>query len=476
MGEDAGLKINITVDRRGTIFGGVRLVKGASSRTREVRGAAVWRPLERHLYSIAAACVVLWLGSGVLLAQFALAAAQPGRTALSERDAPQDEIGRARNGITVVILGDSLSLCGFGKRLDAHFRQMPEVKATFTYMACGTNPLSWLKEKPYASIKTHCGFWSIESVAESNKPRELQDSYGMGRRSSPKPHPVPKLEDMFAQFQPDVLVIQTGTNLFDLFPGRKSVRPDREGSALRKYVLPFVLKAVRPPSPLRKIYWVASPTSGRVSQIVQDFVVDQVRADLGKAGTVIDSRTLVSYPYHHMEPDHEHFLGTDMDEWADKVFAMIQQDLSSQPLASLKPLCESAPPPTAAELTAPSESPAERTVSVTARLVFKSKPIPLDQLLPYQESLVGFVYDIKRVLAGQYTAQQILVMHPAHIRLARQPLRKYRVGRTYKLQLRQLEGTPWDTIKRKDDSGLLDLEPYIRLEDESKYPGENRAN
>jgi hypothetical protein len=293
--------------------------------------------------------------------------------------------------------------------------------------------------------------------------------------SQNRTNPVPKLEDILAQFQPDVLVIQTGTNLFDLFPDRKSVRPNRDGSALRKYVLPFVLKAVRPPSPLRKIYWVASPTSGRVSKVVQDFVVDQVRANLGTTGTVIDSRTLVSYPYHHMEPDHEHFLGTDMDEWADKVFATIQQDLSSQPLTSLKPLCESAPP-AAAELTAPSESPAEKTVSVTARLAFKSKPMSLDQLLPYQESLVGFVYDIKKVLAGQYTAQQILVMHPAHIRLARQPLRKYRVGRTYKLQLRQLEGTPWDTIKRKDDSGLLDLEPFIRLEDESKYPGENRAN
>jgi len=463
------------VELRGTIFGGVRLLKGAFSRTREVRGIAVWRQLERNFYSMAVACVVLWSGSGVLFAQFTRAAAQPDHAALSKRDAPQDETGRARNGMTVVILGDSLALCGFGKRLDAHFRQMPEVESTFTYMACGTNPLSWLKEKPYASIKTQCGFWSIESVAESNEPRELQDSYGMGRRSSPKPHPVPKLEDILAQFQPDVLVIQTGTNLFDLFPDRKSVRPNRDGSALRKYVLPFVSKAVRSPSPLRKIYWVASPTSGRVSKIVQDFVVDQVRADLGKAGTVIDSRTLVSYPYHHMEPDHEHFLGTDMDEWADKVFAMIQQDLSSQPLTSLKPLCESAPP-AAAELTTPSESPAEQTVSVTARLVFKSKPVPLDQLLPYQESLVGFVYDIKKVLAGQYTAQQILVMHPAHIRLSRQPLRKYRIGRTYKLQVRQLEGTPWDTIKRKDDSGLLDLEPYIRLEDESKYPGENRAN
>src|SRR6266403_3965371 len=479
MGEDAGLKINITVDRQGTIFGGVRLVKGASSRTREVRGIAVWRALERNFYSMAVACTVLWSGSGVLLAQFALAAAQPDHTALSKRDAPQDETGRARNGITVVILGDSLSLCGFGKRLDAHFRQMPEVKSTFTYMACGTNPLSWLKEKPYASIKTQCGFWSIESVPESNEPRELQDSYGMGRRSPPKPHPVPKLEDILTQFQPDVLVIQTGTNLFDLFPGQKSVRPDRERSALRKYVLPFVLKAVRPPSPLRKIYWVASPTSGRVSKIVQDFVVDQVRAQFGAAAMVIDSRALISYPYRHMEPDHEHFVGEDMDRWADRVFGILSGDLAAKPLASLKPLSEAFPQIAKANPPAPvalADASDQGLVNLSARLVFKSKPMSVEEFLPYQESLVGYVYDVRKVLGGRYNESQVLVMHPAYIGLRKQSLHKYKIGKAYRLKLHQLEGTPWNTVKRKDDSGLINLEPYIQVEDENKYPGTSRSN
>jgi len=59
--------------------------------------------------------------------------------------------------LTVLILGDSLSLCGFGKRLDKKFRADPRVKSVFTYCACGTNPLSWLKEKPYADVQTHCG-------------------------------------------------------------------------------------------------------------------------------------------------------------------------------------------------------------------------------------------------------------------------------------------------------------------------------
>jgi hypothetical protein len=380
------------------------------------------------------------------------------------------------NGITVLILGDSLSLCGFGKRLDQHFREMPEVKATFTYMACATQPLSWLKEKPYANVKTRCGYWSIESVGGSAQPKEVEDVYGMRRGHAPKAHPVPKLEELLQRIRPDVLVMQTGGNLFDLFPDHKTVRPNRDAPALKKFVVPFLSKAANAPSSLKKIYWVASPTSGRVSKEVQDFVVEQLRIYFGAAVVIIDSRTLLSYPYHHLEPDREHFIGEDMDLWADKVFTLVNQDLSSQRLASLNSLSESLPgPPAPTQLAVPAESPAVELLNVSARLVFKSKPMRLKELMPYQESLVGFVYDVKKISAGQYTANQILVMHPAHIRLARQPLRKYRVGHTYKLQVRPLEGTAWNTVKRKDDSGLIDLEPYIRVEDEIRYPETNQT-
>ena len=205
-------------------------------------------------------------------------------------------------GIKVLILGDSLALCGFGKRLDEKFRQNPRVKATFTYLACGTNPLSWLKERPYTNIKTHCGFVSIES-AGNGRPHELQDVYGMRRGHVPIPHAVPKLEDLLATLQPDVLIMQTGTNLFDLFPDHKTVTPGRHGPALRSYFAPFINKAVGSGSTLRKIYWVSSPTSGRVSKEIQDFVLGQTRADIGSVASIIDSRTLVSYPYRHMEPE-----------------------------------------------------------------------------------------------------------------------------------------------------------------------------
>jgi hypothetical protein len=388
---------------------------------------------------------------------------------------------RNDSGITILFLGDSLSLCGFGKHLDERLRQMPGVKSVFSYMCCATQPLSWLKFQPYASVKTRCGFWSIESVPGSAQPKQIEDVYGMRRGSVPKVHPVPKLEDLLARLRPDVLVMQTGGNLFDLFPDHKTVRPDRDTPELRKFVFPFISKAISRESSLKKIYWVASPISGRVSQQVQNFVVEQVRGYFGTAATVIDSRSLLSYPYHHMEPDHEHFIGEDMETWADKVSAIINQDLSSQSVVSLKPLGELFPQIATASQPTPSpvqvaEDAENGELRVHARLVFKSKPMRVEEFLPYQESMVGFVYDVRKVVAGEYDEAQILVMHPAYIGLKKQPLHKYRIGRTYRLRVRELEGTSWATVKRRDDSNRIDLQPYIQIEDEAKYPESARPD
>ena len=400
---------------------------------------------------------VCWL---LVIAQLAAVESQP--------------VSQPSEGISVLILGDSLALCGFGKRLDERFRESPLTKATFTYLACGTNPLSWLRERPYTNIKTHCGFVSMESLG-GGMMREVNDVYGQTRGHVPGSHPVPKLEDLLVKLQPDILVMQTGTNLFDLFPDKRSVNPNRHGSELRSFLVPFINKVVRTPSNLRKIYWVASPTSGRVSKEIQDFVLERTKADIGDVANVIDSRTLVSYPYHHMEPDKEHFIGADMDQWADRVFDIVERDLSTQPIASLKPLSQTAiAQAPVSEPTPPAERPKETMLQVRARLVSKTQPVPVEEFLPYQEFLVGYVYDVTRVISGEYSEKQILVMHPAYIKLEEQRLGRWRIGRTYRLQLHELENTVWKTVKSKDDSGLISLQPYIRVQDEMKHPDHAR--
>jgi hypothetical protein len=266
--------------------------------------------------------------------------------------------------LTVLIHGDSLGLCGFSKRLDQKFRGDPRVKSVFTYCTCGTNPLSWLKEKPYANVQTHCGYWSVESRPDSHAIKELRDTYGTPDGHRPTSHPVPKLDDLLATIQPDILVMQTGSNLFGLFSGREKVKPDRDGPMLRKYLVPFVKKAITPPSKLRKIYWIAPPISGRVSGEVQEFVFGQTQKGIGSVTNVIDSRKLISYPYKHMEPDKEHFVGEDMNKWADKVWAEIDRDLSAQSWPNVRPLSESIAK--LAPAAAPSATPTAESLFVKA--------------------------------------------------------------------------------------------------------------
>jgi hypothetical protein len=172
-----------------------------------------------------------------------------------------------------------------------------------------------------------------------------------------------------------------------------------------------------------------------------------------------------------MEPDHEHFIGADMDLWADKVYDIVERDLSLQPLATLRPLSEKASALAVApeQPEPPAEKRKDQVLQAKAKLIFKTEPIPVSELLPYQEYLVGYVYEINRLVAGQYLEKQILVMHPAYIGLKKQKLR-YRIGKTYKLQLHELEDTVWKTVKSKDDSGLINLQPYIRIQDEIKHP------
>jgi hypothetical protein len=78
------------------------------------------------------------------------------------------------------------------------------------------------------------------------------------------------------------------------------------------------------------------------------------------------------------------------------------------------------------------------------------------------------------VIAGEYSEKQILVMHPAYIKLQEQRLGRWHIGRTYKLQLHELENTVWKTVKSKDDSGLINLQPYIRVQDEIRHPDHAR--
>ena len=371
--------------------------------------------------------------------------------------------------LSVLVLGDSMSLEGFGKRLDKKLREHPRVGAVNTYMACGTHPLSWLKSKPYSTIKTFCGYWSIETVPGSLKPHEVDESGNYGSKRIG--HLVPKLETLIESLKPDVLILQSGNNFFSLFTDNKTINEDYHTKQIKFYVSPFMTYLATQPTSLKKLYWVTPPQTGKVTEDIQSFVFDQIRGNTRSLATLIDSRTVTHYPYKKMSADKEHFEGADALAWAEDVFALIAKDLSDKPPAPAQKLHEKAlamggwdPPQT-------KEAAPASALKVRATLLAKTPAPAPEKFAPYKECLVAYQYQIDQVLEGKCDQHRLLVMHPAYIRLEKQPLDKLQIGKTYTLQLRELDKTSlWGTIRREDASDSFDLTPYYLAGDEQRHP------
>ena len=364
---------------------------------------------------------------------------------------------------SALVIGDSLGLCGFGKRLDQRMREGSYFKKVHTYMACGTVPLSWIQLDGYRNARTACGFWSIEG--EGKLVKNMQDTYGMSKGYRPASHPVPKIEELLPKLKPQVLVVQLGTNLHGIFSDNTTVVPDRHGPILKRYIAPFLERLMVPDGSLRRVYWVCPPKSGRMSQEVQDFIFSTVKAEVGAMGTVIDSRELIKFPYAGMSADKEHFFGADMTKWADAVYAKIEGDLGSGGMPKRLEAARVADGSVGGDREAVTE-----TIRLKVKLVGKSPVLEFSQLLPYQESAVIYRYEVVRVLEGRYSEPQVLVCHPAHIRMQAQALNRYARGGVYEMQLMDLDSSRWGAIKTSDHTGRPELPRYIQLTDEKRFP------
>jgi hypothetical protein len=358
----------------------------------------------------------------------------------------------------ILIIGDSMALCGFGKRLDQDFREAGAATVA-TYMACGTNPLSWTRIGNNSLAKTSCGFWKIEP-GEGGRPVSFVDVYGMTRGHRPGRYEVPKIEDLLARYHPQILVVQLGNNLFDALKGR----PDsRQGAVLDPFIDPFLRIAM--PS-VKRLYWVAPPVSGNIPKTTQDTLMARLRNHEGASIRVIDSRDLLSYPYHGLQPDKQHFEGRDMTLWADRVFEWIRQDLEKCPLPAAAMIAANAPAPES--VPAPVQEKAKVGLVVRASLKSITTPYENKEILPYHESLVALVYRVHHVVKGTFHGTQLVVLHPAHISERRQPMGGFTIGQVRTLKLIPLDDTPWVTLKAKDDPRFVELDRFVTEEDHRK--------
>jgi hypothetical protein len=373
----------------------------------------------------------------------------------------------AEKGLRVLILADSMGIGGWAEELDACFRACPGVAAVHTIVACGANPLTWMKMAPYAHASTRCGFLRMETVAGKSKPDQEKDFYGMTKGHKPAAHKVPKIEDLMERIKPEIVVFQNGNNFFDFFKEGRIIKEETHRKLIRAHVAPLIRWLATHGSSVRKFYWVSPAQAGNVTPEVQQFVFDCMNTEVTKIGVMLDSRTITSYPYKNQEKDKMHFYGQAALDWGDDTFRLIATDLAANDITSALVLTERH-----IDLSGtPAQVP--KGDEVTLRLRLKAMtPVPAPQsFAPYGEFMVGYLYDVLEVKSGKYDEKEMLIFHPAYIKHVRQDLSRYKLKREIAVMVSEIgEDSLWATVHRKDSVGPPELYPYMILEDVARHP------
>jgi len=370
-------------------------------------------------------------------------------------------------GLRVLVLADSMGIGGFAEELDACFRSCPGVAQVHTIVACGANPLTWMKAAPYTNVSTRCGFLRYETVPGKPKVDREKDFYGMTKGHKPAAHKVPKIEDLVERIKPDIVVFQNGNNFFDFFKEGKVIKEDVHRNLIRVHTAPLVRWLATNGASIRKFYWVSPAQAGNVTTEVQQFVFDCINTHVTKIGVMLDSRKITSYPYKNQEKDKMHFYGTAALDWGDDTFRLIADDLVANDIAAAVVLSKRN-----IDLSDTTAQPTKEG-EVTLRLRLKAlTPVPAPATFaPYGEFLVGYLYDVLEVKAGKYDEKEMLLFQPAYIKHVKQDLSRFKLKQEFTLTVAEIgEDSLWATVHRKDIVGPPELDPFMIREDIGRHP------
>lgn len=338
--------------------------------------------------------------------------------------------------IKALVLGDSMSLCGFGDTFTSYLQKSGMCDEVHMYMASGTNPLSWLSHKSYKKTGTRSGFWVIHQTAEGRE--QLKDVYGMRAGYRPGYHRVPKLEALLEEHRPQVLIVQLGSNLYDLFPTKTVVTPDGKRirqrcvtangmKALPGYLKPFLAAVLQNGGFLKNCYWIAPPECGLVHPELADAVYQVIKKELSPVFDVFDSRDVTSYPYKSMGSDGIHFWGNEATLWGIDTFSHLECTLPQKH--------EFVSIPSIHQLT---EIPVEDSLAtgghdghtpVELRLLLQHRPeiISIVNMHPYRNQIAVYDYQIVEG-KGSFAGKKLRVIHPVVLDLQLSESATYNAG------------------------------------------------
>lgn len=297
----------------------------------------------------------------------------------------------------VLYLGDSLSIGAFGRTFDAALRSSGF--QVHTVVAGGASPYYWLKN--YRALPCTIGFWE--------KSEAMERRVGYVRA-------VPKLEDLIAHSKPNVVVVQTGINLYATLRSKR--RAKEANIAEVRSLIDQMCFAIAEGGALS--YWVLPPHSheDRYPKELQDELADLMREVVARyEGVVFESREVTRFTDPYPATDGIHYGPAAARSWAEKVSRHFGERMKVAPAETAKAIVRAQPRQTLPKSAPASplaigadealhELPAE--VLLRIRLVEKSSianPAELD----YANALGLFEYEVVRDQRDNYPYDRIRI-------------------------------------------------------------------
>ncbi len=206
----------------------------------------------------------------------------------------------------VLMIGDSLSVGGFGEAVREHLEHEFGRQNVAFFASCGSSPESWLQDDKV--FYSRCGY------REKTPTTDIYSDYHKGKK--PSPMATPKIETLVDRYKPTIVIVQLGTNWMDQTLSDDYIR----------HVLARFVSAVHADS-TRRLIWIGPPDSSRFSK-VQSRIYRLIQQSLPRGDPLIDSRRFTRYVMGKTGGDGIHYNSESGEAWAKPVNATLDQILA----------------------------------------------------------------------------------------------------------------------------------------------------
>lgn len=297
----------------------------------------------------------------------------------------------------ILFLGDSMSIGTFGQTLDTSLRA-----AGFdvhTVVAGGASPYYWLKN--YQALPCTIGFW------EKSPSTERRVGYVRA---------VPKLEDLMEVAKPEVVVVQTGINLYATLRSKRRSKEENVGEV--RSLIEQMCASIATGGATS--YWVLPPHSHeeRYSRELQDELGSLMRSTVEKYdGVVFESQKVTRFVDPYPATDGIHYGPEEARGWAVKVSEHFNEFMKVAPLDKPTTVVRAVPlqsggnrKPVNPLVVTTGEPAADlpEEVELRIRLLEKSE---IDNIaeLDYANALGVYEYQVVRDVRGNYPYDRIRI-------------------------------------------------------------------